>query len=123
MEQGKRILIIEDEPTLAKTCGEYLTREGYTVELAFDGDEGLAKIRSSPPDVILLDIVMPKRDGMTLLREIRKNSAKRIPVIILSNLSSQKSMEDAKNAGSDEYLVKAQHSLEDVNRAIKRFVG
>src|SRR3989344_6002324 len=121
MEPGKKVLIIEDEPTLANICKTHLEREGYSVELAFDGDEGLAKIRSSPPDVILLDIVMPKRDGVTLLREIRKNSSKRIPVIVLSNLSSQKSMEDAKNAGSDEYLVKAQHTLDDIVKSVRKF--
>ena len=116
----EKILIVEDERALIKAYSEHFTSEGYDVEVAYDGEEGLAKVRSLKPDLVLLDIIMPKKDGMEVLREMKSNPAmKTIPVMILTNLETSKGISEAVGVGSVQYLVKANYSLEQLSARVK----
>ena len=84
---AKKIVLIEDDEILSKVIYEDLQEAGYKVYRAFDGDEGLKMVKSEKPDMIILDLVLPKKDGFEVLKEIKKdNETKDIPVIIVSNL-------------------------------------
>lgn len=117
---SKLILFIEDEPTLQKTLGRALEQEGYEVQSALDGQSGLALVRRIKPDLILLDLILPKIDGFTVLKELKKDdSTKDIPVIVLTNLESPQDIEKALTEGATNYLVKANYELNDVVKKIK----
>lgn len=116
----KTILLVEDEPTLQKTLTVALTQEGYEVKSALDGEIGLRLARETKPDLILLDLILPKMDGFEVLDELKKDDAvKNIPVIILTNLESTQDIEKALALGATNYLVKANYDLKDVIEKIK----
>jgi two-component system, OmpR family, phosphate regulon response regulator PhoB len=108
----RKILLIEDEKKIAKAYQEYLEDNEYEVEIAYDGEEGLRQVQSFQPDLILLDIAMPKLDGIAVLRELKSMGAtKGIPVIMLTNLDQQENMAETAKLGSTLYFVKANTSL------------
>ena len=116
----KTILLIEDEPTLQKTLSLALTQEGYEVKSALDGEIGLRLARESRPDLILLDLILPKLDGFEVLDELKKDDAtKDVPVIVLTNLESTQDIEKALALGATNYLVKANYDLKDVIEKVK----
>ncbi|MBI4993467.1 response regulator [Candidatus Wolfebacteria bacterium] len=118
------VLIVEDEKFLVRALQDSLSVEGYKVDVAFDGEEAVGKIRSKNPDIILLDILMPKKDGFYVLEELKKNPEwKTIPVIVLSNLSGDVEIKKALAMGAVDYFVKSQHSLEEVIEKIKDHLG
>jgi len=119
MDDHKKILIAEDEKSIAHAYGEHLEREGYIIDYAYDGEETLVKAGDFKPDLILLDIVMPKMDGITALKKLKeKEDMKDIPVIILTNLESSQSASEALEAGSYQYLVKTNYTLDDVSKKV-----
>jgi DNA-binding response OmpR family regulator len=116
----KKILIIEDEVTLQKAMTDFLTQEKFEVVSALDGEQGLALAKSEMPDLIILDIILPKKDGYEVLLEIKKDShVKKIPVILLTNLESMENVQKAFESGATTYLVKSDYKLEEVVRKIK----
>lgn len=116
----KTILLVEDEPTLQKTLSLALTQEGYEVKSALDGELGLRLAREAKPDIILLDLILPKMDGFEVLDELKKNDeTKDIPVIVLTNLESTQDIEKALSLGASNYLVKANYDLKDVVEKVK----
>jgi DNA-binding response OmpR family regulator len=116
----KTILIIEDEPTLQKTLGLALGQESFEVKSALDGEAGLKLAKEIKPDLILLDLILPKMDGFEVLGELKKDDeVKEIPVIVLTNLESNKDIERALELGATSYLVKANYDLDDVIAKIK----
>ncbi len=120
----KKILFIEDESALQKTLGEVLMQEGYQVVRAMDGEEGLRLAQTEKPDLILLDLVLPKLHGFEVLEKIKKGSdTKDIPVIVLTNLESTSDVEKAVELGATTYLVKANYDLEDVLKKVKNALG
>jgi len=120
----KKILIIEDESALQKTLGENLSQEGYQIVSALDGEIGLKLVRSESPDLVLLDLILPKLHGFDVLKKIRENLAtKEIPVIILTNLESIQEVERAIELGATTYLVKANYSLEELSAKIKQILS
>lgn len=111
----KTILLVEDEPALQKTLSEAFVQKGYQIQNALDGVTGLRLAQETRPDLILLDLVLPKMDGFEVLSELKKNEAtKEIPVIILTNLESTQDIERAIALGANNYLVKANYNLDDV---------
>ena len=119
----KKILFVEDEPSLQKAVGELLRQEGFQIFSALDGAEGLEIAKKEKPDLILLDLILPKKDGFEVLQELKAdNDLKNIPVIILTNLEGTGDVEKAINLGATTYLVKANYELEDVVRKIKEFL-
>ena len=117
----KKILIIEDESALQKTLGEVLSQQGYEVLPALNGEVGLKLAQSEKPDLILLDLVLPKIHGFDVLKKIKDNpETKEIPVIILTNLESMEDVKRAMELGATTYLVKANYSLEELTIKIKQ---
>jgi DNA-binding response OmpR family regulator len=117
----KKILIIEDESALQKTLGEVLSQQGYEVLSALNGEIGLKLAQSKKPDLILLDLVLPKIHGFDVLKKIKDNpETKEIPVIVLTNLESIEDIKKAMELGATTYLVKANYSLEELTIKINQ---
>jgi len=111
---SKKVLIIEDESQfLTLLCGK-LEKEGYDVSYASDGEEAVRKFKAVHPDVILLDILLPKQDGFTVLEEIRGLKDSDIPVLVLTNLSSDEDRKRGDNLNVADYMVKSDVSLAQV---------
>jgi len=119
---SKKVLIVEDEKSLVGALEKKLNKSGFEVVMAFNGEEGLRKIQETKPDLVLLDIIMPKMDGITMLKKLREKGDK-TPVIMLTNLNDSKKLSEAMDAGSYEYLVKSNYSLEDVVDKINKVLN
>lgn len=119
----KKILLIEDEASLQKTVGEILKQEGFEVLEALDGDTGLRLAKAKNPDLILLDLILPKKDGFEVLKDLKGDPATaHIKVVVLTNLESSHDVERALELGATTYLVKANYNLEEVVSKIKKLV-
>lgn len=120
----KKILFIEDESALQKTFGEILSQEGYEMISALDGEIGLRLAKDKKPDLILLDLVLPKIHGFEVLKQLKTDKeTKDIPVIVLTNLEGIGDVDKALGLGATTYLVKAQYGLEEVVEKIKKALG
>lgn len=118
----KKILIVEDEEFLARALRDNLESEGYSVDTAYNGEEAVEHIKKIKPNIILLDLLMPKKDGFYVLEEIKKNPEwKLIPVIVLSNLGGDAEIKRALEMGAKDYFVKSQHPIEEVVEKIKTY--
>lgn len=119
----KKILFIEDESALQKTFGDLLKQEGFETISAFDGKTGLDLARLKKPDLILLDLILPKMDGFKVLEELKKDKkTKNIPVVVLTNLEGIEEVEKAIQLGATTYLVKAQYTLKEVISKVKEIL-
>jgi DNA-binding response OmpR family regulator len=119
-----KILLIEDDKFLRTVLEKKLSSEGFEVVSAVDGDEALEKIISDKPDIILLDIILPKKSGFLVLDNIKKDPEfKKIPVLIISNLGQEEDVKRGLSLGAIEYFVKAKVSLDDVVKKIKEYAG
>lgn len=108
----KKILVVEDDKFLANAYRVKLTKAGFETKITTDGDEALASLATFSPDLILLDIVMPKKDGFLTLQELKnKDSWKSIPVILASNLGQKEDIEKGKALGADDFVIKSDLSL------------
>ncbi len=117
----KTILFIEDESALQKTFDNILRREGYEVISALDGEIGLRLAKTKNPDLILLDLILPKLNGFDVLKKLKEDEkTKEIPVIVLTNLEEISNIQKALELGSTTYLVKANYSLKEVIEKIKK---
>lgn len=117
----KTILFIEDESALQKTFGEILKQEGYKMISALDGEIGLRLAKEKKPNLILLDLILPKVNGFDVLKKLKEDKeSKDIPVIVLTNLESIRDVDKAIEMGATTYLVKANYSLEEVVKKIKK---
>jgi len=120
----KKIIIIEDEKILLDLLKDKLVKEGYEVIVALDGQMGLEKIKQEKPDLILLDMVMPKMDGFEVMRELNKDeNLAKIPVIIISNSGQPVELEKAKKLGAKDWLIKTEFDpkevVDKVNKQLK----
>lgn len=107
----KKILIIEDDPDIAFLYQSALEESGYTVDTAPDGDSGLEKIKTETYDLVLLDLMLPGKHGMSVLRELKSDDVtKSIPVYILSALGDDIVEDQAANTGADGYFVKSDYN-------------
>jgi DNA-binding response OmpR family regulator len=105
MENNTRLLLCEDDPNLGTLLAQYLKAKDYEVELCVDGDQGLAAYKKSKFDLLLLDVMMPLKDGFTLAREIRKNDTE-TPIIFLTAKNMRKDTITGFESGADDYLTK-----------------
>ncbi|PIP23482.1 MAG: response regulator [Candidatus Nealsonbacteria bacterium CG_4_10_14_0_2_um_filter_38_17] len=120
----KKILFIEDESALQKAFGEIFKQENYEMISALDGEVGLRLAKLKKPDLILLDLILPKKHGFEVLKALKEDTqTKDTPVIVLTNLEEAAEVEKALELGATTYLVKAQYSLEEVLEKIKRALG
>jgi len=108
----KKILVVEDDTYIANAYRVKLTKAGFEVKNAFDGDEAINVLKNFTPDLILLDIVMPSKDGFTTLKEIKANEKwKNIPVILASNLEQREDKEKGLKLGAYDFFVKTDFTL------------
>lgn len=117
---AQKVLVIEDEESLRQVLHEKLKESGFEVSESENGENGLDAALASHPDIILLDIIMPRMDGMTMLRKLREDEwGKNAKVIILSNLSDAQEVSEAMKNGVYDYLVKTDWKLDDLMVKIK----
>ncbi len=120
---NKKILVVEDETTLQRTMTEYLINEGFQVSSALDGEKGIELAKSKLPDLIILDIILPKKDGYAVLEEIKADEkTKNIPIILLTNLEGAEDIQKAFEKGATTYLVKSDYQLGDIVKKIKEIL-
>lgn len=124
MAEQKNILLVEDEHLLGNLLRQRLEKEGFKVFLATDGEEGLKFVKEKKPDLILLDIILPKISGFEFMKELNEiPDSKKIPVIIISNLGQETDLEKGQSLGAVGYFVKAKLSIEDLVGEVKKFFG
>ena len=115
-----KVLIVEDEEALRKVLQEKMENAGFQTFAAKDGDEGWNMAKSKNPDIILLDLVLPKRTGFEVLDALKKDpEIKAIPVIVLSNLAEDENLKKALAMGAEDYFVKAQHPINEIVTKVK----
>jgi DNA-binding response OmpR family regulator len=120
----KKVLIVDDEKVLLELLVSKMKQNGFAAIGARDGDEGLQTALAERPDLILLDIVMPKMDGITVLKKLRQDKwGKNVPVIVLSNLNTAEAVEKSLENGVYDYLVKVDYSLDDLAAIVKKKLG
>ncbi len=119
-----RILLAEDDKSLSSVMMNKLVRRGYKVILAKDGDEAVKKAISEKPDLILLDIIMPNKNGFEALQEIKADkTAKNIPVVIMSNLGQESDIAKAKKMGAKDYLVKSNFGINEIVEKANKYLN
>jgi two-component system phosphate regulon response regulator PhoB len=120
----KRILLVEDDRFLRRACEASLRQRGLTVTTAADGEEGLRLARSDRPDLILLDMLMPKLSGLEVLRALRGDAETRnVPVLILSNSSREQDIAEVTTLGVSGYFVKSNLSLQELGELVGRLLA
>ncbi len=123
-DKQQTILIIEDEVSLRNALRDKFTREGFRIIEAKNGEEGLETALREHPALILLDIVMPKMDGMTMLSKLREDTwGKDAKVIMLTNLSDSEKIAESGEKGVYDYLVKSDWKIEDLVHKVKERLG
>lgn len=119
-----KILIIEDDPLMSRMYEKIFALEGYEVEVAIDGYEGLEKTRASKPTLILLDIMMPKLNGIQVLEKLKADPAtKAIPVVILTNLAGTRDAENAMLKGAVKYIIKSEYEPKQIVDMVKEILA
>jgi len=127
MSGKKRILIVDDEPDFSMILKKNLEKEGFEVELAYDGAEGLAKVRNNPPDAIVLDVMMPEIDGYKVCSTLKSDDKySDIPIVLLTAVAShvtstRYSHYDGMSMEADDYMPKPA-SAEQITESIKRLL-
>lgn len=120
----KKVMIVEDDEHISKVYEIKLRQEQVGVSIARDGEEAVAKIIAEKPDVIVLDLMLPKKDGFWVLEEIKKDpETARIPVIVLSNLGQKSDQDRALALGANEYLVKVDYPIQSIVDKVKEYLG
>ncbi|MBU0620151.1 response regulator [Patescibacteria group bacterium] len=122
-KQEIKILLVEDDNFLREICTKKLTKQGFIVYEAIDGEQALKKLEKVRPDIILLDIILPIIDGFEVLKQIRSHKDKKIqktPIIILSNLGQKNDVDKAFTLGANNYLIKAHFTTDDILDKIKK---
>jgi CheY-like chemotaxis protein len=120
----KQILVIEDNAVAASLYRSVLSAAGYHVDVATDGEAGLAAIQKAQPDLVLLDLMLPKIEGIEVLRQIRSNPAlKSMPVMITSNAYTSARMNELRAAGATEILIKAKMTPKEIARVVSSLLN
>ena len=128
MSEKKKVLVVDDEPDFAAIVQENLEKEGFAVEVAYDGVEGIEKVHANPPDAIVLDVMMPEKDGYKVCAELKADERySGIPIILLTAVAShvtstRYSHADGMSTEADDYLAKPA-SAEQITKSIKELLG
>ena len=118
-----KILIAEDDQFILKAMTIKLTKEGYEVKIATDGVQLMDILKSYIPDLIILDLLMPKKDGFEVLKEVKADSKlKNIPILIASNLGQENDIQQVLDLGATDYLIKSEFTLESLVQKIKNIL-
>lgn len=120
----KRILLVEDEEIMIDLLQKKLTQEGYEISVARDGEEGLKAMKEEKPDLILLDIIMPKMGGFEVMEEMQKNKElKEIPIIVISNSGQPVELSRAQKLGAKDWLIKTEFDPQEVLDKVVKQIG
>ena len=120
----KKILLVEDEEIMIGLLQRKLTQEGYEISVARDGEEGLKTMKEIKPDLILLDIIMPKMGGFEVMEEMNKNKElKKIPVIVISNSGQPVELDRAQKLGAKDWLIKTEFDPQEVIDKVVQQIG
>lgn len=123
MSKTYKILLVEDDLSLLKIYSNKLKISGFDVSVAITGDEALRKVKTELPDLVLLDLILPGKDGFMVLEEIKSDpKTRKIPVVILSNLGQESDIKRGKELGAIDYLVKSDIGLMDLVAKMKRYL-
>jgi DNA-binding response OmpR family regulator len=115
-----KILLAEDDKLISNSLCDALKQNGYEPTPAYDGEEAVAKAKEIKPDIMLLDIMMPKLDGISVLWEIKANpETAKIPVIVLTNIGDVETISKIVEAGAVDYLLKSDQSVDDIIQKVK----
>ena len=121
---AKKILIIEDEEIMINLLQRKLTQEGYEISIAIDGDEGIRAMKKVKPDLILLDIIMPKMGGFEVMEEMNKDKKlKNIPIIVISNSGQPVELDRAQKLGAKDWLIKTEFDPQEVIDKVVEQIG
>ena len=124
MAENKHVLVVEDDPFYSKIYKTKLAKEGIESELVSNGNEALNAVKANRPGLILLDLIMPGKDGFETLAELKADKAtENIPVIVLSNLSQAEDIKRILDLGAVEYFVKANIPIQTVIDKTKQYLG
>ncbi|GBE16502.1 putative transcriptional regulatory protein pdtaR [bacterium BMS3Abin15] len=117
---GKKIVIIEDDNILQDTLKKFLSTKGYEVSGAINGEDGVELVKKENPNLLLLDIVLPKKDGFGVIKDLKADeSTKNIPIVLLTNLGNLDDVQKALDLGATTYLIKADYKLEEIVQKIE----
>ena len=125
METPRKILLVEDDSFLSSLLKNRLEKKGLEIVLAKDGEEALSLLKTIKPSLILLDIILPKKNGFEVMEEIRSNQQmelEKTPIIIISNLGQPEDIQKGRGLGAIEYLIKAKISIDELADKVKDFV-
>jgi len=118
---GKKLLIVEDEQDIRELYAEILRDEGYEVTEAWDGEVGLKTALSGRFDIILLDVMLPKVDGLRILKEIKKKpELSKIPIVLLTNLGADAVIKEAFTLGAEAYVIKSEYTPDQVINEVNK---
>ncbi|HOZ55746.1 MAG: Sensory transduction protein regX3 [Parcubacteria group bacterium ADurb.Bin316] len=119
-----KVLVAEDDKFLVKAFAVKLAKDGFDVIVAGNGNEAIAEAKKNKPDIILLDLIMPQKNGFDALYELKQDEeTKDIPVIITSNLSQEIDIKRGKDLGADDYLVKSDTPIQEIIAKIKQVLA
>jgi len=123
-DNKKTVLLVDDDPLIIRMYQKKLSGDGYDILTATNGEEALVQVMKKKPDIILLDVMMPKMNGVETLKALKKDSkTKNIPVIILTNLGDrEEDIDKAKKLGARDYLVKSKVSLRELSGIVKNVI-
>ena len=128
MSEKRRILVVDDEPDFASIVQGNLEKEGFEVDVAYDGAEGIEKVQANPPDAIVLDVMMPEKDGYEVCKELKEDDKyANIPILLLTAVAShvtstRYSHADGMSTEADDYIAKPA-SAEQITDSIKGLLG
>lgn len=124
LAQKTKILIVEDDAFLAGIYANKFDKEGFNVQLAIDGEMGLKLAQTSHPDIMLLDILLPKLDGFEVLEKLKAdNATQNIPVILLTNLGQKEDIDKGLKLGATDYLIKAHFMPAETVEKVKKVLA
>ncbi len=122
--QKKKILIVEDDKFLLRAYKIKLSQAGFKLFAAEDGEEGVEMVKKCLPDLVILDLMLPKLTGFEFLKRVKKDSKiKNIPVVVLSVLGQKSDWEKAMSLGAAEYFIKTDYTLDDIVEKINKFLA
>ncbi|MBL7057974.1 response regulator [Patescibacteria group bacterium] len=122
-EKKIKIFIGEDDKFISRAYQDGLKRAGFEVFTGFDGSEVLKNIKENKPDLILLDLIMPIKNGFEVLGEMKMDSGlRKIPVVVLSNLGQDSDIERARELGAKDYLIKSNYSMKEIVEKVREYL-
>lgn len=118
-----RILIVEDEKSLVEILKEEFKGHGYDVDIAIDGEQAMERMIEKKPDLVLLDLLLPKKDGFAVMHDMKLDeSLKNIPIVIISNLGQDEEIKRGLALGAIDYFVKSQHPLKEIVEKVRKYL-